>query len=107
MTDRERKARLKIRVADRDIEAAQVRLRDALLAGESTKPIRDEIEALRIRIHNADAELAEMAAASHQGAIKRRWDLSTAILAMTTAANEAKLAKLRPPQKTPIGGTKR
>ena len=102
MTDRERKARLKIRVADRDIEAAQVRLRYALLAGEPTKPIRDEIDALRLRIHAADAEIAEIAAHSYEAVTKRRWDLSTAILAATTASNEARLAKLRPPAKSPI-----
>jgi hypothetical protein len=107
MTDRERKARLKIRVADKDIEAAQVRLRDALIAGQSTLTIRAEIDALGLRIHEADAELADIAAASYQGTIKRRWDLSTAILAATTGANEARLAKLRPPAKSPIEENKR
>ena len=97
MTDRERKARLKIRVADKDIEAAQVRLRHALLAGEPTKPIRAEIDALRLRIHEADGELADIAARSYQNEIQRRWDLSAAILAMTVSTNESKLARLRPP----------
>jgi hypothetical protein len=102
MTDRERKARLKIRVADKDIEAAQARLRDALIAGRNTADIRAEIDALRLRIHEADAELADIAAHSYRNQTQRRWDLSTAILATTTAVNEAKLAKLRPPEKSPI-----
>ena len=96
MTQREKKARLKIRVADEAIAAAQVRLRDALIAGEPTKPIRDEIDGLRIRIHEADVELADIAAHSYEAVAQRRWDLSTAILAMTVGANESKLARLRP-----------
>ena len=99
MTQREKKARLKIRVADEAIAAAQVRLRDALIAGEPTRPIRDEIDGLRIRIHEADAELAEIAACSYQNETQRRWDLSTAILAMAVSNNESKLAGLRPPAK--------
>jgi hypothetical protein len=99
MTQREKKARLKIRVADESIAAAQVRLRDALITGVDTKPIRAEIDALRIRIHEADGELAEIAACSYQNEIQRRWDLSSAILAATTTANESKLARLRPPAK--------
>jgi hypothetical protein len=97
MTQREKKARLRIRVADEAIADAQIRLRDALIVGSDTKPIRAEIEALRIRIHEADGELAEIAAHSYQNQIQRRWDLSTAILAMTVGANESKLARLRPP----------
>jgi len=97
MTQREKKARLKIRVADEQIAAAQMKLRDALIAGEDTKPIRAEIDALRIRIHEADGELAEIAAYSYEAVTKRRWDLSVAILAMAVSANESKLSRLRPP----------
>ena len=82
MTQREKKARLKIRVADESIAAAQVRLRDALIAGIDTRPIR-----------------AEIAACSYQNETQRRWDLSTAILAMAVSNNESKLARLRPPAK--------
>jgi len=97
MTQREKKARLKIRVADEAIAEAQVRLRDALLSGEDTKPIRAEIDAARIRIHNADAELADIAAHSYQNEIQRRWDLGAAILATAVGNNESTLARLRPP----------
>jgi hypothetical protein len=100
MTQREKKARLKIRIADESIATAQVRLRDALIAGIDTKPIRAEIDALRIRIHEADAELAEIAACSYQYETQRRWDISSAILAMAVSNNESKLARLRPPAKT-------
>jgi hypothetical protein len=99
MTQREKKARLRIRVADEAIAEAQVRLRDALIAGADTKAIRGEIDALRIRIHEADAEIADIAAHSYQNETQRRWDLSTAILAATVSNNESKLVRLRPPAK--------
>jgi hypothetical protein len=57
MTDREKRIRLKIRTANAEAKAAVKRLRDALLAGEDTSPIRAEIEALNLRAEQGEVEL--------------------------------------------------
>jgi hypothetical protein len=98
MTDREKRIRLKIRTANAEAKAGLGRLRDAMLAGEPTGPIRAEIDALLLRAAQGEDELAETAAA---GRVRdqRLWTLAGAIAADATQNIESTVARLRPAAK--------
>ena len=100
MTQREEKLRVRIRTAEHDIDAAQARLRSALLAGGNTGPIRCELEDLHRRIHEAATELEALIEAADVARNEQIATLATGIAAGATAEIESKLAALRPPAKT-------
>ena len=100
MSQRQDKLRLKIRTAEKEIESAAGRLRDALLTGAGSGPVRFEIDDLHRRIEDARVELAEIAASEDRARGKRLSAMSETIAAEAEATLAEKLAALRPPAKT-------
>ena len=100
MTQLETKIRIKIRTAERDIAAANLRLRDVLIDGGNSSVIRAELSDLHRRVESGNAEWTEIAASDD-----RAWGERVAELA-TTLADEAEskikltVDRLRPPAKT-------
>jgi hypothetical protein len=106
MTDREKRIRLKIRTANAEAKAGLGRLRDALLAGEPTGPIRAEIDAFLLRAAQGEDELAEVATAFGRVRDQRLWTLAGALATATTAKIDSTVARLRPAAKPNAGDQK-
>jgi hypothetical protein len=96
MSQRQEKLHLRIRVALADIEAAKLKLRSTLIAGESCGPVRCEIDDLHRRIEDARVELSEIAAAESDDRASRIAELAKSIAADSVGRIEATLDRLRP-----------
>jgi hypothetical protein len=97
MSQRQEKLRIRIRVALGETEAAKLKLRSALIAGESCGPVRCEIDDLHRRIDAARVELSEIAAAESDDRAARMSEMATTMADEAEAKIKATVDRLRPP----------
>jgi hypothetical protein len=97
MTHKEKRLRVTLSTALDGVVEANARLRAALLAGEDTHPIRDEITALNRRAADAGREIAEIGTKRGIARSAKLAERSASIIAAVNARFGGRLAELRPP----------
>ena len=97
MTDRENRVRIRLRTAEKEIQDTRAKLRQTLIDGENTSALRRDLETLGVRVEQAEAELAGIAAAESRARSARLSAMTAELAGGAVAEIETLLATVRPP----------
>ena len=97
MTDRENRVRIRLRTAEKEIQATRAKLREALVDGANTSALRRELETLGVRLDQAEAELAGIAEGEARGRARRLTAMSAELAGGASESIRSVLDRLRPP----------
>jgi hypothetical protein len=99
MTDKEKRLRVTLATAMDGVVDANARLRAALVGGDPTESIRDEIAALNRRAADAGREIAEIGTRREIARSAKLAEQSASIIAAVNARFGGRLGALQPPPK--------